>query len=668
MKGYFDSFKENIQKFSLYIKNHNLLVRYKERKKGISRTLFAWTLVGFTGISFGYAIEETHIPGPIALFYQSLCVLLFLFLKCLFNDGFSALKVVEKVAFDPQHVTVSQRRWSITIRGTLGVLAGAAFEYSKIFSSIVDNSTLFGADALVVALLMRFLLKEKLGGRWLWISITFLGILTIFYSDFQSLNLGNSVSGAFFGAFSTVCFAIVFLMTSYMVHHDKPITIAFYQGVAAIVYSLLYLSGSLIFLMLKNDVNQIQEYLYFFKIENLQELPIVFLLLGGAAYGWALTLFFESFYFTETLILASLGYFLAPILSIYEFLFYGNAKTTWINKWSIMLVTLGTAGLLWYEKMTKRKDGLYVIPGEESPQENLYSIISDYKNGKINKFFYLSHMYDYNRILYSFSDLIVNSQLKEISITRNGVDFIIENPNILIKDDISIRCPVFEIINFGGYETEINNFLKSILKNGDTILDIGAGTGWYALNLAVEFKKSTIYAFEPIKDLFNILSNNISSNNIKNIKAFNYGISNKTEKQVFHYVKNQHEYLKNILHPLDEECEVKELNQVIGELYLSEINFVKQELKIKEQPFILGNEKILKEYLPMLMFSFREYWDDELVKGFHAKTLFLKEFGYEKLIFNEDSNKKNLEEKHFFYFLPNKHTHINTLINLENTI
>lgn len=666
LKRYWNKCLSGAQKFFLYIKEHSLLIRYKERKKGISRTFFGWTLVGFAGISFSYALEKTQIPGPIALCYQSCFVLTFLFLKCLLNDGFASLKVVEKITFDPQHLSVSQRRWSIFIRGTLGILAGAAFEYSKLFSTIVDNSTLFGADALVVAILMRVVLKEKLGWRWIWIFIAFFGILTIFYADFQSVNPLLTIRGALFGAFSTLCFSVVFLMTSYMVHHDKPITIAFYQGVAAVVYSLVYLCGALIVLFVKNDLDQLQNYLGFFRVENLSNIPIMLLCIGGMAYGWALPLFFESFYFTETLVLASLGYFLGPILSGYELLFYGEGQTTWINKWSVFLITIGTGGLLFYEKRFKKKSGLFIVPMGESPQEGLYSTVLDYKNGKVDVFYYLSHMYEFDRTLYLFSDLIKSTKIKEISIKRESVDFSIDNPSIILRDDMSIRCPTFEIINFGFYEPVIYEFLKLVLRDEDVVFDIGAGTGWYALAFASILKKARIFAFEPIGSLFEILSENVKKNGFYNIQPFNYGISNKAEFFVFRYIKNQHEYLRNILEPLEEKSEVKPLRMVIESLQLNKIDFIKQELKMKEKPFILGNEVLIREFVPMILFSFREYWGEELIKRFHQSVLFLDELGYEKIVFDEELKHNKVKGKHCFYFCPRKHIHVKKPNNIRS--
>ena len=657
--------RSTIRRFSLYVKNHNLLVRYQERRKGITKTLAGWVCVGFTGVSFNYALKTSNIPGTIAVFYQSLAMSIFLFMKCWVTDGLDVLKVVEKTSLDPQHFTVRQRRYSLAIRGCLGILAGVAFEYSKTFSTIIDNSTIFGADALVVAFLMRFVLKEKLGWRWPWICLAFLGVLTIVYSDFHTLDWTRSVIGSLVGAFSTLCFAVVFLMTSYMVHHDKPITIAFYQGIAALVFSMISLVGSVTYLFFNNDYEQIYNYFSFFQTENIFTLPVLFLTLGGVVYAWALPLFFEAFYYTETLILATLGYFLSPIVSMYEFLFFGSSEAIWLNKWSILFITAGTGGLLWYENRAKKKNALFIVPQEESIQENLHSIVLDFKNRKIDKFYYLSHMYEYNRILYIFSDLIKKSSINKIIIDSHYVEYEVTDPSFTFQDDVSMRSPSFEILNFGRYEPEICEFLKMALDNGSIIFDIGAGTGWYALSFASFFKDSTIYAFEPIKALFNILKTNLQRNKIENVTAFNYGISDKNGTHVFHYLKNQHDYLKNILQPLEIEAPVKSFTDIINGLDLSKIDFIKQELKFSERPFTTGNNNLIQKYLPMIMFSFREYWNEEMIEHFHISTCYLDDLGYRKVTFLENA-RDGVSESHCFFYHPSQHAHINQIDKSKN--
>lgn len=68
------------------------------------------------------------------------------------------------------------------------------------------------------------------------------------------------------------------------------------------------------------------------------------------------------------------------------------------------------------------------------------------------------------------------------------------------------------------------------LHNDDIILDIGAHIGLFSLFASQFCKNGKIFCFEPIKENYEELVNNIKINNIKNIISFNCAVSNKTEK------------------------------------------------------------------------------------------------------------------------------------------
>lgn len=75
------------------------------------------------------------------------------------------------------------------------------------------------------------------------------------------------------------------------------------------------------------------------------------------------------------------------------------------------------------------------------------------------------------------------------------------------------------------------NFLKSFLKEGDIVLDIGANVGFYT-NIFADLvgKSGKVYAFEPDKKNYNLLLHN--SRYFNNIKFFNkaVGVKNETIK------------------------------------------------------------------------------------------------------------------------------------------
>ena len=79
--------------------------------------------------------------------------------------------------------------------------------------------------------------------------------------------------------------------------------------------------------------------------------------------------------------------------------------------------------------------------------------------------------------------------------------------------------------------------IKEIVTNDDYVLhkftnnekkhfiDIGANCGIATIILAKQNPLSTVYSFEPDKLLFDILNNNITINNLTNVKTFNFAVS-----------------------------------------------------------------------------------------------------------------------------------------------
>ena len=68
---------------------------------------------------------------------------------------------------------------------------------------------------------------------------------------------------------------------------------------------------------------------------------------------------------------------------------------------------------------------------------------------------------------------------------------------------------------------------------------------------------------------------------------------------------------------------------------------------------VLANGRRLR----MMMFSFRDYCDAELIKYFHQCTAFLGELGYKKIAFDGNVTQNRINKAHWFYFHPKKHSH-----------
>ena len=68
------------------------------------------------------------------------------------------------------------------------------------------------------------------------------------------------------------------------------------------------------------------------------------------------------------------------------------------------------------------------------------------------------------------------------------------------------------------------------INKEDIVIDIGAHIGLFSLFASQYCKNGKIFSYEPIKENYNILKENIEVNKIENIISFNSAVSNQTNK------------------------------------------------------------------------------------------------------------------------------------------
>ncbi len=77
-----------------------------------------------------------------------------------------------------------------------------------------------------------------------------------------------------------------------------------------------------------------------------------------------------------------------------------------------------------------------------------------------------------------------------------------------------------------GFEVETILLYIKLLKFADTVLDIGANTGIYALIAAIDNPVRKVYAFEPVPRVLEHLKRNVKLNNVDNLQINSIAISN----------------------------------------------------------------------------------------------------------------------------------------------
>ena len=120
--------------------------------------------------------------------------------------------------------------------------------------------------------------------------------------------------------------------------------------------------------------------------------------------------------------------------------------------------------------------------------------------------------------------------------TLIGVYFkTIKKENIILETKnnikIKIRTNSTDIMQLGTvWLTEDYEMPGFSINKEDIVIDIGAHIGLFSLFASQYCKNGKIFSYEPIKENYNILKENIKVNKIENIISFNSAVSKQTNK------------------------------------------------------------------------------------------------------------------------------------------
>ena len=123
-----------------------------------------------------------------------------------------------------------------------------------------------------------------------------------------------------------------------------------------------------------------------------------------------------------------------------------------------------------------------------------------------------------NWYLYGIEKLLKNKYT--ILYTRNGLK--IKTRRASTDKGIILEILFDKVYNPKGFE----------INENDVVIDIGGHIGVFSL-YASKFTKNKIFCFEPIKENFTLLNENIRINRKNNIKAYNLAICNQKKIKIF---------------------------------------------------------------------------------------------------------------------------------------
>ena len=152
------------------------------------------------------------------------------------------------------------------------------------------------------------------------------------------------------------------------------------------------------------------------------------------------------------------------------------------------------------------------------------------------------------------------------------------------------------------YEPIETKVIKGLVKEGDVVVDAGAKIGYYTVLLSRAVGPTgKVYAFEPGKECFDILSRNVAENKCANVVLVNKALSGK-DGEIKFYVNEKDKASSSMLEETKHlgtevivECTT--LDNVVAE----DVDFMKMDVEGAELDCLIGAKSLLKTCKQMVI-------------------------------------------------------------------
>lgn len=279
------------------------------------------------------------------------------------------------------------------------------------------------------------------------------------------------------------------------------------------------------------------------------------------------------------------------------------------------------------------KNSRFLYKKQKTKSLSFLEVLKEYQIGKLKKYQFISEMHEKYNVFFDFQKILKIRGVSSLLIEEDHITIALKKDNIKFTVDNACRSALFELLNFGAYESNEMQMIKNLLEEQDTFFDIGAHLGWYSINLAKHYKNAKFYAFEPVPNTYSLLKRNISINRLENILSFNFGLSNEQRITKFFYsetgsaVASERDIFD--VQTLDRvTCELKTLDNFVETEKIRKIDFIKCDVEGSEFLVINGGEKSIQKFLPILFIEQVEDWCNKFNYTTSELTSFLFSMGY----------------------------------------
>ena len=187
-------------------------------------------------------------------------------------------------------------------------------------------------------------------------------------------------------------------------------------------------------------------------------------------------------------------------------------------------------------------------------------------------------------------------------------------------------------------ETELKH-LDHFVSPGMTFLDIGANYGIYTVAAASLVGSSgRVFSFEPCLDTFAILSKNVESNGLRNVRLFGLALSNRDgEARLYHHERGADKFFLGTTTGNNLEFE-EVMTRTLDSVFCDEmagIDFIKIDVEGAEELVLRGAEKIINENHPTIILEINYEAARRLALDPHGALSLLGHWGYQFFALSE---------------------------------
>jgi FkbM family methyltransferase len=261
------------------------------------------------------------------------------------------------------------------------------------------------------------------------------------------------------------------------------------------------------------------------------------------------------------------------------------------------------------------------------------TLIEELNSGELTKSEYIDRMFEIHRSLFAYSHRLPETDIASIEIRDGSVIMTSRASGVRIAcNENDKRIAPIEILNFGHYEQHDSAMMLRLIKQHDTVFDVGANVGWYSINFSKQYPLAKIYAFEPIPQTFQQLEGNIGLNSCRNVHAFNMGLSNREDTLRFYYYASGsgNASSANLANdPMTQEiaCRVGTLDKFCEEGGIH-LDFIKCDVEGAELFVFQGGRRTIAHDKPMVFAEMLRKWSAKF--NYHPNDIlkFFFELGY----------------------------------------